>query len=166
MAESQQLTDQEEEQLALLYQNVTSQLETAKKRQWQALVFYSTVAAFLISQAGNIGQAGDIAWVIKILVATMMIIGGRQVLEIISQYQEKMEREREGLNKLYERFSDKFSDFRKSKGSVTDPDRFEIWFRQWSRNYVIAVAVLFMAIFLGNEVKTFFAFLCRVSWLQ
>ena len=153
MAKPQQLDDQEQEQLALLYQNVTSNLEARKKQQWQVLVFYSAVAAFLISQVGDKDQ------IVKCVAAIAIIAGAISTWIMILLYQNRMSEDRKELCRVYSHFSPKFKEFKCTEESASKPKSncFEIFFCLGSGFYLAAVAVLSMVIFLGEgKIRTLF----------
>lgn len=163
MAEPQQLTDQEQGQLELLYQNVTANLEARKKQQWQVLVFYSAVTAFLISQSREMSETA------KCIAAIAIIAGAISTWIMILLYQNGMSEARKELCRVYSHFSEKFEKFKCTKESASKPKSncFEIFFCLGSGFYLAAVAVLSIVIFLGEgKIRTLLAYLCRLVGLQ
>ena len=150
------LDDHGHKELELLYQNVTSNLEARKKQQWQVLVFYSAVVAFLMSQASSMNLATR-------FISTLVVFAGAFPTGImIHLYQKKMEEERKCLDKLYQHFSDPFKWSRDAKGGVMDPDCFERFFSLGSLIYLMAAVIVSMTHFIGKELKILLSSFCAM----
>lgn len=112
----------ENEEIHLLLQCVTANLESFKNRQWHVFVFYSSIAAFLIT------QADDMETITKIYISVVLLIGLVSAIWMLNHYQRKMSVERDVQSNIYKHFGAKFHECRKPKGDVKEADCFEKFF--------------------------------------
>lgn|GEM_PF-87594 len=100
----------EREELYLLYQNAAANLAELKKSQWQVLVFFSAIVAFLIVQADNF------SCFLKAILSFALVVGAVSAIMMLEAYWRKLDKECEVLKCVYGRFSQEFNDCRKVKG--------------------------------------------------
>jgi len=143
-------TQRNHQELCLLYENTAANLESLKKRQWQVYVFYSAVAAALISQASNIKEP-----YLKILTSFLLLLGALIVEFYNAHFRLKIKEYRQILIKVYESFGHPFNEIRtRAKGSKTvNPDIFEIAFKYGSCAYLLVVGFLAMNTLWPDEYK-------------
>lgn len=131
----------EREEIYLLYQNATANLEASKKRQWQVIVFYSAVVAFLII------QADDLSILVKAIMSFAILFGNLMTVLAVWLYQQKMAQERAVLKNIYGSFGSDFRNCRETKGDVQAPDAFELIFFAGVLIYMFFVLFFSMAVF-------------------
>lgn len=131
----------EREELYLLYQNAAANLAELKKSQWQVLVFFSAIVAFLIVQADNF------SCFLKAILSFALVVGAVSAIMMLEAYWRKLDKEREVLKCVYGRFSQEFNDCRKVKGEVTERDCFEQFLLWGGRLYIFVILVVAISIF-------------------
>ena len=136
------ISEKEHKELCLLYQNAAANLATLKKSQWQVVVFYSAIVAFLVTQANNLPIFA------KILISITLPFGSRFIWKMVELYQQKMSEERAILSNIYngsgkcKGFGEPFRECRSPKGDVQAPDSFETLFRQGVKLYIIITCMV------------------------
>ncbi|MFZ3138291.1 MAG: hypothetical protein WA126_12980 [Thermodesulfovibrionales bacterium] len=133
------VTQRNHQELCLLYDNAAANLESLKKSQWQVYVFYSAVAAALISQASNIKEP-----YLKILTSFLLLIGALMAEFYDAHFRLKIKEYRQILIEVYGCFGHPFNKIRtRAKGSKTvNPDIFEIAFKYGGCAYLLVVGFL------------------------
>jgi Sec-independent protein secretion pathway component TatC len=135
------ISEKEHKEISLLYQNAAVNLAQLKKSQWQVVVFYSAIVAFLVTQSDKLTH------LIKTWVSIALLFGAIAVVIAQMLFREKMHQERTVLNNIYEMFEQPFKDCRKPKGDVKTFDTFENIFIVVVVIYVVAVFIFAVSIF-------------------
>ncbi|MEK7313354.1 MAG: hypothetical protein AAB065_02665 [Deltaproteobacteria bacterium] len=136
--------EKENEEIRLLLQCVTANLESFKNRQWHVFVFYSSIAAFLIT------QADDMETITKICISVVLLIGLVSAIWMLKHYQQKMSVERKVQDNIYKHFGRKFHECREPRDEegVKKSDVFERCFVGCGGYaYLIAVFTFVMVTF-------------------
>ena len=128
--------NKEHKELCLLYQNATANIDLLKKSQWQVYVFYSAIAAALISKDNLINDP-----FIKVLISLLLFIGVITVEFYQAHFRLDMIKYRKILVCIYERFGESFREIRDSaKGQKkAELNDFEILFRHGGCGYIFVV---------------------------
>lgn len=135
------------EEIRLLYQNATANIESLKNRQWHVFVFYSAIAAFLIV------QVKDMEIIEKAYISVVLFFGTIVAICALKEYQRKMDVEREVLCNIYENFGTLFEKCRKPKGDVKASDDFEKLFIQLGGcAYLVVTLILVLITFWGKHI--------------
>ena len=129
------------DELYHLYQNAAANLAALKNRQWQVLVLFTAPVAFLIY------RADQMSIITKGIMTAAIVVGAVATVGAIFLSQRNMEKEREILSNIYQRFGDDFRECRKVKGDVQKSDCFEILFVIGIRAYLIVVVFSSTAVF-------------------
>ncbi len=140
--ESKTISEKDHDEIRLLYQNVTANLEIFKNRQWHVFVFYSAIVAFLVTQADNMSIFA------KFFISVVLLIGTIAAVLTLNHYQHKMSVERKVLDNIYKHFGPIFHECKRPKEDVSKPDRFEIYLiGVGGYAYVIATFIFVMISF-------------------
>ncbi len=118
-SKSKTISEQEHEEICLLYQNVTTNLEIFKNRQWYIFMFYSAIAAFLVTQSKEMLPFA------KAYLSVALLIGTIVAIFALRHFQQKVSTERKVLDDIYRQFCPLFRQCREIKGDVSKPDTFE-----------------------------------------
>lgn len=158
MAEDTQRNHQE---LCLLYENATANLELLKKSQWKVYVFYSAVVAALISKGNEIFNEPFI----KILICFLLLIGVVVVEFYTAQFRIDILKYRKILIGLYEAFGYPFREIRVSgKGQKkAELNYFEKVFRHGGCAYILVVFSLAIFTLWPEECKFIFIGKCEMT---
>lgn len=133
--------NKEHKELCLLYQNAAANLAALKKSQWQVVVFYSAIIAFLVTQSEKM------SYPVKIWISIALLLGAIAVIVTQMLFREKMHQERSVLDNIYEKFEQSFKECRKPKGDVKAFDAFENIFIVGVVIYLVAVFIFAVSIF-------------------
>lgn len=152
MAEDTQRNHQE---LCLLYENATANLELLKKSQWQVYVFYSAVVAFLLLLLNNNSKIVAINdQSVKSLLSISLFLGAIAVEFAQAYFRLDMSKYRQILKELYTAFGYPFREIReraKGKKKVFNP--FEKIFKHAGCVYIFIVFTFAMVVFWLEELK-------------
>ncbi len=150
MAEDTQRNHQE---LCLLYENATANLELLKKSQWQVYVFYSAVVAFLLLLKDNNKIINEQP--IKSLISVSLLLGTIAVEFAQAYFRLDMSKYRKILGEIYEKFGYPFREIReRAKGKKKALNPFEKVFKHVGCIYIFIVFTFATVIFWLEELKT------------
>lgn len=154
------INENDRQELYLLYQNSTANLAAIKKSQWQVVVFYSAILAFLVTQANNLPVLS------KTLISITLPFGARFIWKMVELYQEKMAEERAILSNIYngiekwKGFGKPFLECRRPKRDVQAADSFETLFRKGVKLYIIITCIVAVLSFWSEFFVRLFKLIC------
>lgn len=154
-------TQRNHQELCLLYENASANLELLKKSQWKVYVFYSAVVAVLISKGNEILNEP----LIKIIICFLLFIGVVVVEFYTAQFRIDILKYRKVLTGLYEAFGYPFREIRgRAKGhKKAELNHFEKVFRHGGCAYILVVFSLAIFTLWPEECKFIYIEKCKTT---